>query len=140
MSSYSNRKSQRVWPLSLLSLRASVKALSLPRKQIELLKGGAVPDKGRNKIRAGLETDCLTHDNLKQLFVRHVKPKKRHETIVMAQICANAAIESGVSCVVDVGGGKGHLSRLLSYGFRLHVSCVEAQSSLISSARWVYFE
>lgn len=83
-----------------------------------------------------METECLTHKNLKNLFVRHVKPKKRHETVAMAKLCADAAVKSGINCVVDIGGGKGHLSRLLAYGYGLNVICVEAQRNLISSARY----
>lgn len=126
----------------MLSLRASVKALSIPRSQLDPGESrqnknpydshGGAP---KRTHRAGLETACLLHENLKQLFVRHVKPKKQHETVVMAKLCAKAALESGVSCLVDVGGGKGHLARLLSYGYGLDVCCVEAQSNLISSAR-----
>lgn len=85
----------------------------------------------------GLETKCLSHENLKQLFMRHVKPKKRHETAIMAKLCADAARESEVKDIIDVGGGKGHLSRLLAYGYGLNVCCVEAQNDLTMSGRYV---
>ncbi|XP_026283839.1 methyltransferase-like protein 25B [Frankliniella occidentalis] len=132
---------QRVWPLSLLALRASTKALSLSRDQISLNirdeDESDPPSLNNNSSTTipGMETKCLTNKNLKQLFVKHVKPKKRHETIIMAKLCADAAIKSKVSYIVDVGGGKGHLSRLLAYGFGLRVCCVDSQGSLISSAR-----
>ncbi|XP_034244273.1 protein RRNAD1-like [Thrips palmi] len=137
--SMTESKCERVWPLSLLSLRASVKALSIPRSQLDLSDPSNINSGGvtslKKTLRAGMETECLRHENLRQLFVRHVKPKKQHETVVMAKLCAKAALDSNVTCVVDVGGGKGHLTRLLSYGYGLDVCCVEAQSDLISSAR-----
>ncbi|KAJ1521657.1 hypothetical protein ONE63_003303 [Megalurothrips usitatus] len=128
----------RVWPLSLLALRSASKALSLSREQqcsSEETKENENIASSLKEQRAGAKTDCLLHKNLKNLFVKHVKPKKRHETMVMAKQCAETALRSGISCVVDVGGGKGHLSRLLAYGYGLRVCCVEAQGDLVSSAK-----
>ncbi|KAK3925106.1 Protein RRNAD1 [Frankliniella fusca] len=130
---------QRVWPLALLALRASVTSLSLSREQMNLARDEcnnvSTVQNSDNEVFPGIETKCLTNENLKQLFVKHVKPKKRHETVIMAKLCAEAAVKSKVTYVVDVGGGKGHLSRLLTYGYGLRVCCVDAQGSLISSAR-----
>ena len=58
------------------------------------------------------------------------------EEPIAAAIGAGLPIsEATGSMVVDIGGGKGHLSRLLAYGYGLDVFCIEAQSDLISSAR-----
>jgi len=54
---------------------------------------------------------------------------------VFVQICSKTAQQLKCFFVVDVGAGKGHLSRLLSYGYGLNVCCLEAQEDLTHAAR-----
>lgn len=67
--------------------------------------------------------------NLQQVFRKHIKPKKKHEIIRMADVAsllaskANSKAKANVVAelkakeeesknIIDIGGGLGHLSRL----------------------------
>ena len=67
--------------------------------------------------------------NLKQVFRKHIKPKKKHEIIRMADVAsmlaskANSKAKANIEAefkdkeeesknIIDIGGGLGHLSRL----------------------------
>ena len=67
--------------------------------------------------------------NLQQVFRKHIKPKKKHEIIRMADVAsmlaskanskAKANVEDELKAkeeesknIIDIGGGLGHLSRL----------------------------
>ena len=67
--------------------------------------------------------------NLQQVFRKHIKPKKKHEIIRMADVAsmlaskANSKAKANVEAelkakeeesknIIDIGGGLGHLSRL----------------------------
>lgn len=82
-----------------------------------------------------------THDiyvTLKQhnnLFLKHVKIKKRHEVQQIAQICADCAQETNTRCIVDIGAGMGHLARSLAFKYGLHVTCIEQNTELSQQAR-----
>ena len=68
-------------------------------------------------------------NNLQQVFRKHIKPKKKHEIIRMADVAsllaskANSKAKANVVAelkakeeesknIIDIGGGLGHLSRL----------------------------
>jgi hypothetical protein len=105
---------QRVWPLSLLALHATVVYLSLPREQIhlgshvtakELLSDevnrrsdllnqpSSVSEAVRNDRQCSEiewqipgKVPCLQHPKLHHVFRKHVKPKKQHEMSRMAEV------------------------------------------------------
>ncbi|XP_013183905.1 methyltransferase-like protein 25B [Amyelois transitella] len=111
-------------PLSFLALIKSVAALSLPRKrQCEL----------ESKILNSNDASGLP--KLKNLFLKHVKLKKRHEISVMADIVKMTGSEVDCDAVVDFGSGLGHLVRMLAYKHEFHAAGIECQTQLTEEAR-----
>ena len=85
------------------------------------------------------ETELLSesggqHSSLRHVFRKHVKPKKQYEMCRMAKLVSNLARLTKVDKVLDIGSGVGHLSRYLAYNSQLKVACVDANSSLTTSA------
>jgi hypothetical protein len=106
--------SQRVWPLSLLALHATVVYLSIPREQIHfgshlkakklfsnevncksnLLNQPSPVSRGVRNNRQCSEVEWqipekmpyLKHPKLRHVFSKHVKPKKQHEVSRMAEV------------------------------------------------------
>ncbi|GLH06002.1 Uncharacterized protein GBIM_11531 [Gryllus bimaculatus] len=153
-----NPSLKRVWPLSFLALRSAAHMLSVSRKQAESLnalfhKSNAhfeptdnLHQSSSNQIKldnisAGsmedqiLGNEFIINPKYSHIFMKHVKPKKRHEVALMAKITAETAKSTGCSYVVDVGSGLGHLARMLAYGYDLQVCCLEAQHTLAQQAR-----
>ncbi|XP_011869656.1 PREDICTED: protein RRNAD1-like [Vollenhovia emeryi] len=134
----------RVWPLSLLALRQVARNLQLNRDHRD--DGSAWRCDGGKKFKCSSESSALgdkdeglrdtpaasRHDNL---FLKHVKRKKRHEIQQIARICADCARDSNARCIVDVGAGVGHLARSLAFKYDLHVICIEQDASLSQQAR-----
>lgn len=124
----SGNPTSHVLPLSFLSLAKSVEVLSLPRKtKYEKSK----------KVINNNEDSCASHPKLKNLFLKHVKLKKRHEISLMAEVVSSVALESNCNAVIDFGSGLGHLVRVLAYKNNLHVAGIECQSQLTEEARSV---
>jgi len=48
----------------------------------------------KEQIYTGEATQCVTNPSLKNLFVKHVKPKKRHEILAMAQVRTDHELQS----------------------------------------------
>lgn len=69
------------------------------------------------------------------LMKKNIKAKKQHEIEKMSQLTASIAYENGIEYIVDFGSGLGHLARLLTYGYRLNVCCLEMQRSLTDQAK-----
>lgn len=148
-----SEKQIRVWPLSLLCLRSFLQYMSLPRcpgnsginfnrfnenSNFNILSSYRNENNVKFKIKTEISkeyiTPCFKHPKLKTLFLKHVKPKKRYEIFRMAEITARSAKQLGVTFLVDVGSGLGHLSRIMAYGFSLTVCCLESQLSLSKQA------
>ncbi|XP_072166806.1 methyltransferase-like protein 25B [Diadema setosum] len=109
-----------VWPLSLLCFRAATHGLALdptPRED------------QCNKVQ-----EDPTFRPIDLLCRLHVKAKKRHEILRMAKVINSACHASGAERVVDVGSGQGHLSRLLSFGYGLPVTSIEAVGCHLTGA------
>ncbi|XP_011162554.2 protein RRNAD1 [Solenopsis invicta] len=132
----------RVWPLSLLALRQVAKDLQLNRDH--RTDESAWRCDRREKSECSSENFVLgnkserlrdTPDKHNNLFLKHVKIKKRHEIQQIARICADCARESNAKCIVDVGAGVGHLARSLAFKYGLHVMCIEQDSLLSQQAR-----
>ncbi|EFN89616.1 protein RRNAD1 isoform X2 [Harpegnathos saltator] len=136
----------RVWPLSLLALRQVTWNLQINRdhrNHESTLRCGKVKNDAYHNLEnlilegKGEESQNL-HDALKKhnnLFLKHVKIKKRHEIQEIAKICADCARESNAKCIVDVGAGMGHLARSLAFKYGLYVTCIEQNASLSQQAR-----
>ncbi|XP_012277028.1 protein RRNAD1 [Orussus abietinus] len=138
---------ERVWPLTLLTLRQIVSILTLNRD----CNGGIVfkcvragnservfPERNLNKPGAhfeGSENSKVSDKKFKNIFSKHVKIKKRHEIEKIAEICANCAVQTNCECIVDVGAGMGHLARALAYKYGLCTVCIEQQPVLSEQAR-----
>lgn len=89
-----------VWPLEILALKASIKAYALQRRPISRnLVAKALGIKNENQEWP------LDFKNLHQVFRKHIKPKKQHEIIRMADL---ASILDDHTNKVDLGGGLGH--------------------------------
>lgn len=123
--SISDIPSKKVWPLSLLSLKTVLDKLNIPRSLTDL-KNDSTPI-------------ITNHPKLKQIFTKHVKPKKRHEVEKMSRTCGKISEELGIEYIVDFGAGLGHLSRVLAYGYGLNVCCLEQNTELTQQAGLDYF-
>lgn len=125
----SGKPTNQVYPLSLLALISSVKALSIPRESNVYQESETYDD---NSIDT-----CRSHPKLKTLFLKHVKVKKRHEISLMARVVDNVAKKSGCEAVIDFGSGLGHLVRMLAYKYELYAAGIECQLQLTEEARFV---
>ncbi|OXA41652.1 Protein RRNAD1 [Folsomia candida] len=113
-------KRKQIPPLNLLALRSTVKLLSLNRR---LVIDGQNDEKSDDYV-----------DEFKTLFSRHVKPKKRHEIISFCSVVSKMCNSSSTSHIFDVGSGLGHLSRYLSYGCSLNLTCIDCVNKFGESA------
>ncbi|XP_074650744.1 methyltransferase-like protein 25B [Tubulanus polymorphus] len=107
-----------VWPLSLLCYKATASSLSLPRTHYSSSSSSsssADGDAGKQHVTS------LSH-----CYRKHVKPKKQHEIKQLAKEIKKLSSDLNRSHVIDIGAGQGHLSRLLSFGYGLPVTTVEA--------------
>lgn len=133
-------------PLSLQAFKASCNSLSLNRTALTNL-GQVI--KYLNELGLKCPKDQQTCDwicpdgvvkptgalgNLRNIFHKHVKPKKQHELYRMGQCCAAISSATGCKTVVDVGAGVGHLARFLSYGHGLKLVCLESVEKFGSAA------
>ncbi|XP_059051006.1 methyltransferase-like protein 25B isoform X2 [Achroia grisella] len=116
-----------VLPLSFLSLLKTVQTYSLPRTSIYNYESF--------KEIHSIHDSCRGHPRLKNLFLKHVKLKKRHEVTLMAEIVHHTASQVKCDAVVDFGSGLGHLVRLLAYKYDLYAAGIECQSQLTQDAR-----
>ena len=80
------------------------------------------------------------HQNLNHIFRKHVKPKKQHEIARLASLVKYMSNSADFEQIVDVGSGVGHLSRLLSYAYKLKAVSVDAKESQVASARTFDFQ
>lgn len=127
-------QTNHVLPLSFMSLLKCVKMLSLPRKQ-QTVKMPHINFNSQNLSSA--DYTCATHPRLRNLFLKHVKLKKRHEISVMADVVTYVACERNCNSVVDFGSGLGHLIRLLAYKNGIQAAGIECQNKLTEEARSV---
>lgn len=121
----SGNPTRYVLPLSFLALLKAVRTFSICREY-------------SNKILGSLNGDidsCGGHPKLKNLFLKHVKVKKRHEISLMANVVTDTASKSACRAVIDFGSGLGHLVRMLAYKNDLHVAGIECQNQLTVEAR-----
>ncbi|XP_029680179.1 protein RRNAD1-like [Formica exsecta] len=138
---------KRIWPLSLLALRQITKDLQLNRdhrNDRSILRCGRAKEskcdsknfivENKNERTHDIHVTLNKHNNL---FLKHVKIKKRHEIQQIAQICADCAQESNTRCIVDIGAGMGHLARSLAFKHGLCVMCIEQDTELSQQAgKW----
>lgn len=79
---------------------------------------------------------CLTHPKIQTILMKkNIKQKKRHEIERMSQLTAQIAKKLGVNYIVDFGSGLGHLARLLAYGYKLNVCCLERETAFTNQAK-----
>jgi len=114
----------KVWPLEILALKASIKTYSLKRtpwSRKRLISALSIADQSLVEWPEDFKS-------LHQVFRKHIKPKKKHEIIRMADVASVLSLKANEARnIVDVGGGLGHLSRLLSFGHDFEVTCMEAE-------------
>ncbi|KAL4716914.1 hypothetical protein ACJJTC_012725 [Scirpophaga incertulas] len=119
------KSSNMVLPLSFLCLMKSVEHLSIPRKNNH---------SGNNSHKESTEL-CVHNQKLNNLFLKHVKLKKRHEIIMMTDVVNDITIQTSCKAVLDFGSGLGHLVRMLAYRYELSTAGIECQSQLTEQAR-----
>ncbi|KAG6441836.1 hypothetical protein O3G_MSEX002033 [Manduca sexta] len=122
----SGKPSNHVFPLSFLALINSVKAFNIPRNSNYKI----TPDSECTNTDT-----CKSHPRLKNLFLKHVKLKKRHEISLMADVVTNIAKETDCNAVIDFGSGVGHLVRMLAYKHDVYAAGIESQGMLTEEAR-----
>ncbi|XP_068626756.1 methyltransferase-like protein 25B isoform X2 [Battus philenor] len=111
-------------PLSFLTLIKSAQVLSIPREKSK-----------HSKFKNESENGVGSHPKLKNLFLKHVKLKKRHEISLMADIVSRTSEKSNCGTVLDFGSGLGHLVRMLGYKYDLITAGIECQTQLTEEAR-----
>ncbi|XP_055840119.1 methyltransferase-like protein 25B [Episyrphus balteatus] len=121
-----NNEATSVRPLSILCLMSLMKKLCISRDVVEC---------NTNLGQTTAKQFILEHPKLKNLFTKCVKPKKRHEIALMANVCSQSVVDNCVDFVVDFGAGLGHLARVLGYAYGVQVCCLEMQDSLNDQAR-----
>ncbi|KAL4228269.1 Ribosomal RNA adenine dimethylase domain-containing protein 1 [Mactra antiquata] len=136
----------KVLPLSLLSFKKCCDTFSFVRNCCDDIEGEiqtvlmkrkheaenkddftAAPqcDKIQSDHTIPLETDGRLH----AYFRKHVKPKKQHEIRNLSKVIYLMSKHINCDNLVDVGSGLGHLVRVLSFGYGLKVTSVEAANS-----------
>lgn len=120
---------ETVLPLSFLALMKSVKCLTITRQVLD--------KSDSEKSKESPSDTCGGHPRLANLFLKHVKLKKRHEISLMAEVVHNTARQSDCNAVLDFGSGLGHLVRMLAYKYDLHAAGIESQTQLTEEARSV---
>jgi len=115
-------------PLGLTAFRSTVHALSLPRRSSKLSDFEDETNAGDN---VGSNDATL---EFKNLFRKHVKPKKLHEIERFCKLVTNITQRNGCEHVFDVGSGLGHLARFLTYGCNLKLTCVDGNDKFAESA------
>ncbi len=70
----------------------------------------------------------------KQTWV-HVVPKKQHELERLAPLLARLARARGLTRIVDIGGGQGHLAQTLAHHYRLDVLSLDMDPELQAIGR-----
>ncbi|KAM3967864.1 methyltransferase-like protein 25B [Aphomia sociella] len=123
----SGKHNNYVLPLSFLALLKTVNCLSIARNNIYNFKPVAKPESSNDT--------CSSHPKLKNLFLKHVKLKKRHEISLMAEMVHYTSLQTKCDAVVDFGSGLGHLVRVLAYKNNLYAVGIECQSQLTQDAR-----
>ncbi|KAM7341958.1 methyltransferase-like protein 25B [Cochliomyia hominivorax] len=113
-------KCKRIWPLSLLALKKVFLDLCVKRQQ--------------NKRQLLPHSTILQHPKLKHIFIKGVKPKKRHELEHMVALCKQICLQNPVDFVIDFGAGLGHLARVLGYAYNIKVCALEMQNELNKNA------
>ena len=138
----------KVWPLEILALKATIKRYALnrtPISRLQLMTDLKVPvlhqDANTPNVYNWPEncTDELTveagqHKALQHVFRKHIKPKKQHEIVRMSQLAILLASKTRETNKLDIGAGLGHLSRLLAFGHNFKVTCLEAEDQFGSTA------
>lgn len=138
-----------VWPLSLLALRKVLQRLCIPRTpwpmpepnrncvtQLSIKSTEKISNHNDPNNNPKNEFDCLAHPKIKTILMKkNIKEKKRHEIQRMSELTADVAKKFNVKYIVDFGSGVGHLARLLAYGYKLNVCCLEKEQSLIEQAK-----
>ncbi|PZC81383.1 hypothetical protein B5X24_HaOG212835 [Helicoverpa armigera] len=123
----SNRPPKKLLPLSFLALIKTIEALTIPRgRQNQFIN---------NKVTTTNLDSCKNNLKLKNLFLKHVKLKKRHEINLMSDVVVDTALQSNCNSVIDFGSGLGHLVRVLAYRDDLCAAGIECQGQLTEEAR-----
>ncbi|XP_011494298.1 PREDICTED: protein RRNAD1-like [Ceratosolen solmsi marchali] len=134
--------SKRVWPLSLLALRTFVESAEICRDHRKecILKCSVNNYSNHNDLIKNLvknkEPELSGIDvQFNNIFKKRIKKKKKYEIDVISQITADCAKITNCECIVDIGAGMCHLSRILAYKYNLNVICVEQNELLLENAR-----
>ncbi|KAL5716207.1 hypothetical protein ACHQM5_017931 [Ranunculus cassubicifolius] len=109
------------WPDSLKEFILTLRALALPRDQVELQK--IAPD--------------LHVTSVGNVLAQGMNLKKKHEVETLAAI-VNAFRENvGAETIIDVGAGQGYLAQVLNFQYQLSVIAIDASShhGAVTSAR-----
>ena len=120
-------------PPSLQAIRSKSKVLMISRKPrlLELLHENI-----KKTVQISALKDLLHIDRkFTQNFFRKVKAKKRHEIEAMSVITNQSVIDTGVDFVVDVGGGVGHLSRILGFLYNIQMVSIDSNGEYTAAAK-----
>ena len=125
--------SNKVWPLEILCLKSAIKTYSLDRKPVEQheLRVLLGLQSCKSKWPSGFKE---AFDDLHHVFRRHIKPKKEHEIVRMAQVALMQKELTQSTTRIDIGAGQGHLSRLLAFAHHFNVFCMDAEKDFSQAA------
>nr|XP_042905211.1 protein RRNAD1 isoform X2 [Parasteatoda tepidariorum] len=147
-------KSQKPWPLSLLSIRACISSLSLYRKsiispqailnfltqtykvdpKIPIIQEEFSSDNDWSSSVDEFNSKSCQHKKIPSFCRRHVKPKKQHEIFRIAKVTDIMLSNFNLKNIIDIGSGLGHLSRFLNLTYNFNVTTVEANHHNVSGA------
>ncbi|XP_064620857.1 methyltransferase-like protein 25B isoform X2 [Lineus longissimus] len=129
----------------LRAFKSATQALSLPRKPVDATDVVVGPNTEELSSELGSysrsddpESTSIKNGQLMSLdhcYRRHVKPKKQHEIKKLGEVVNCLSRKQDCDHVVDIGAGQGHLSRVLSFGYGLKVTTVEAAGCHIPKAQ-----
>ncbi|XP_023345260.1 protein RRNAD1 isoform X2 [Eurytemora carolleeae] len=131
---------------TVLNERASKKSKQdSPKANFSEIETGLKVEDEQNSNKMEKEKFCFFEDmlsvlekknpTLKQIFRKHVKPKKQYELARLGKFTYDILNQINVNCLIDVGSGQGHLARYLCYSYSLQVACVDSNKDFTDSAR-----
>ncbi len=117
----------------------ALRPLLQPEKMTALLKGEGWRDQGPELAawfnRLTELVDFPKHQSTRKIEAKpqswvHIIPKKQHELEAIAPVIVDTLKDQGLTRIVDIGGGQGHLAQTLAHHFDLPVLSLDMDSEL----------
>lgn len=93
---------------------------------LEIVTQGSVGDE-EQKV-------CLEEDEFHEQITKAMKPKKRHEVGLLANLIYRVALSHGCKSILDLGCGQGYLMQVLAFYYKLDVLGVDSSAAQTKGA------